>query len=152
MPSIKYKGWQHRRLFLISFHRNGGLYSQETAREHQKKSAIAFSPISLLIHGDVVITRYEHAFTFLHTYLFSAVVENHLARIDIIERKLPWTVNASAQIIIKEAVKNIIVVEYQLHRAMILFLVYCHDPFIVDMAWGQAGSRARSNTWLASET
>lgn len=56
-----------------------------------------------------------------------AVVENHFARIYIVERKFTRPVNAAAHVVVKETVENIVVVENQLHRTEIILCIYCHS-------------------------
>ena len=74
-----------------------------------------------------MVARYEYALTFTDMYPLITIVENHLAGVYIIDCVFLWTVNASAQIIVDEAVEHIIVVEDQFHRALIVVSVGCHS-------------------------
>ena len=64
-----------------------------------------------------MVTRNENAFAFPYVDLFSPVVENHLSRIDIIDGIFARTVYATAEVVVEEAVKYIVIIEYELHRA-----------------------------------
>ena len=77
-----------------------------------------------------MVARNKDTFTFAHVNLLRSVVENHLAGIDIIERIFPRTVYATAQIVVKETKKHIVIVEYQLHGAKILFMIVCHGLYV----------------------
>lgn len=87
--------------------------------------------ISLLVHRDVVVARYEHTLSLAHMDFLRTVVKDHLSGIHIIERILTRAVDATAYVIIEEAVEHVVVVEYQLHRAEILISIYCHSRVFV---------------------
>ena len=73
----------------------------------------------------------ENTLALAHMEFLGAVVENHLAGMYIVEGELARPVYTAAEIIIEEAVENIVVVENQLHGAgiaaqFVIFLLCCH--------------------------
>lgn len=80
----------------------------------------------------MVVAGDEDTLALTHMYFLFSVVKNHFAGIYIIQGILPRAVYAAAQVIIEKAVKNVVVIKYQLHRAKILFRIYRHSRFGFD--------------------
>ena len=70
----------------------------------------------------MVVAGDEDAFALRHVDLLLAVVQHHLARIDIIDGIFARTVDTSTHIVVEEAVEYVLVIEDELHRTEVLFL------------------------------
>ncbi len=90
--------------------------AQETTREHHEDAAVTFPLARPLVHGYVVVARNEDALALADADTLASVVENHFARIHVIEGIFARAMRARLRIVVKETEKHIVVVEYQLHR------------------------------------
>lgn len=74
-----------------------------------------------------MVSRNEDALPFPDMNLLFAVVEQHLARIDVIHRILVRTVDASAFVIIEKTEKDIVIIEKTVIGAgfICVFILYC---------------------------
>ena len=62
---------------------------QEASCKHEENAAVPFPVLGFLVHGDMVVPRYEHAFAFAHMYLLSPIVQDHLPGINIVDGIFP---------------------------------------------------------------
>ena len=97
---------------------------QEITGKVQEDAAISLSIQRLFIHGNMVVARNKDTFSLSHMDLLFAVVQYHFARIHIVHRILPRAVDTAADVVVKEAVEHVLVVEYELHRTGIFFYLF----------------------------
>ena len=97
--------------------------AEEVAGEHQEDAAIPLAVAGFLQQGNMVVAGDEDAFALAYMDLLPPVVEHHFPGIDIVHGIFARTVGADRRVVVEEAEKDVVVVEYDLHGIRCLFVL-----------------------------